>query len=56
MSNDPVHKYKSSVTLNNDVDDVDNNTVSSSQYKTESWNKFLKHLNDVLACKSEEYV
>lgn len=57
LSSDPIQKYKSSVTLNtDDVDDVDSNTVSGSQYKTESWNKFLKHLNDVLACKSEEYV
>jgi len=55
LSSDPAHKYKSSVTLNN-LNDVDNNTVFSSQYKTESWNKFLKHLNDVLACKNEEYV
>lgn len=52
ISNNPIQKYKSSVTLNN----VDNNTGYSSQYKTESWNNFLKHLNDVLACKNEEYV
>jgi len=52
ISNDPIQKYKSSVTLNK----VDNNTGYSSQYKTESWNNFLKHLNDVLACKNEEYV
>jgi hypothetical protein len=52
LSSEPAHKYKSAVTLNN----VDNNTVYSNQYKTESWNKFLKHLNDVLACKNEEYV
>jgi len=52
LSSDPSHKYKSAVTLNN----IDNNTVYSSQYKTESWNTFLKHLNDVLACKNEEYV
>lgn len=52
LSSDPAHKYNSAVTLDN----VDDNTVYSSQYKTESWNKFLKHLNDVLACKNEEYV
>lgn len=55
LSSDPANKYKSTVTLNN-VNDVDDNTVFSSQYKTESWNKFLEHLNDVLASKSEEYV
>lgn len=51
-----AHKYKSTVTLNN-LNDVDNNTVlNSQQYKTESWNNFLKHLNNVLASKNEEYV
>lgn len=57
LSNDQcsAHKYKSSVTLNN-LNDIDNNTVLSSQYKTESWNNFLKHLNNVLASKNEEYV
>lgn len=55
LSSDPAHKYKSAVTLNN-LNDVDSNTVLSSRNKTESWNKFLKHLNDVLACKNEEYV
>lgn len=51
-SSEPTDKYcRPSVTLNN-LNDVDN-----SQHKTaESWNKFLKHLNDVLACKNEEYV
>jgi hypothetical protein len=52
LSSDSAHKYKSSVTLNN----VDNNPCYNSQFKTESWNTFLKHLNDVLACKNEEYV
>lgn len=48
--------YRSSVTLNN-LNDVDNSIVFGSQHKTaESWNQFLKHLNDVLACKNEEYV
>lgn len=54
LSSDPAHKFKSE-TLN-DLSDVDNNTCFRNQYKTESWNKFLKHLNDVLACKHEEYV
>lgn len=54
-SNDQTHKYKSSVALNN-LNNVENNTFCSSQKKTESWNNFLKHLNDVLASKNEEYV
>lgn len=55
LSSDPANKFKSE-TLN-DLSDIDSsNTAFSSQHKTESWNKFLKHLNDVLACKHEEYV
>lgn len=55
LSSEPAHKYKSTVALNNLNDKVDNPVLSSS-YKSESWNKFLQHLNDVLACKNEEYV
>lgn len=57
-SRQPAGKYQPSVALNNlnhvaDNDDV----VFDSQYKTtESWDTFLEHLNDVLACKNEEYV
>lgn len=57
-SRQPAGKYQPSVALNN-LNDVANNddVVFDSQYKTtESWNRFLKHLNDVLACKNEEYV
>lgn len=55
LSSEPTHKYKSAITQNN-LNGVDNNIVFSSQHKTESWNKFLQHLNNILACKNEEYV
>lgn len=55
LSSEPVHKYKSAITHNN-LNDIDNNIAFSNQYKNESWNKFLQHLNDILACKNEEYV
>lgn len=56
LSSDPAaDNYKSVITLNG-VDDSSDAINSSRQYKTESWNKFLKHLNNVLASKNEEYV
>lgn len=55
LSSEPAHKYKSAITQNN-LNGVDNNIDFNSRHKTESWNKFLQHLNDILACKNEEYV
>lgn len=48
---------RSSVTLNDSNDAVDRDNSADDGRKTaESWNRFLEHLNDVLACKNEEYV
>lgn len=56
--NDNVHKPAVTLDRLDGGVGVDDNTVFSAngKYKTESWNKFLQHLNDVLACKNEQYV